>query len=78
MLGEKNALNERMIHTFLVQNSPDVWEKVLQSLRPESFFAINDSEIHRRVIIEDFECILHFAFFTCIEEKLRKYFALGF
>ena len=78
MLGEENALNERKIHAFLVQNSADVWEQVLQSLKPEAFLALNDSEIHRQVIIEDVECILHFALFTCIEESMRKFLHLGF
>ena len=66
-LEDKDCLDQGKMRTFLVKNSAQVWEQVIESFNP----ALEVSGSERISVMEDVECLLHLVFLICIEEDLR-------
>ena len=71
-LEDKDCLDQGKMRTFLVQNSAQVWEQVIESFNP----ALEVSGSERISVMEDVECLLHLVFWTCMEDNLRDWGSL--
>ena len=66
-MEDKDCLDQGKMRTFLVKNSAQVWEEVIESFNP----ALEVSGSERISVMEDVECLLHLVFWTCMEDNLR-------
>ena len=57
-----------MIRKYLIQESADSWDRVLQSLEPQTLSEHTES---REATLKDIGCLLQFVFVACIDRGLR-------
>ena len=72
-LGEKEGLDQSKMRIFLVQNSANIWEQVLESFSP----VLEITGAGRQSVTEDVGYLLQLVFLICIEDGLRDERALA-